>query len=123
MKSVRHGIHSSRSASSALVITMALLATLGCQRQGDAAFVAPPATEVAEHGEEIEDDLEIDWLVTNSLGGCTKATAAQLADVNAGNAKAAAFLKRCQEETGNSPWCDQLMRPNPESKESFFCTY
>ncbi|MEK7357028.1 MAG: hypothetical protein AAB250_11300 [Bdellovibrionota bacterium] len=122
MNTVRHGTHSRKSASSAFVITLALLATLGCQRRGDAAFDAPPAP--TEHSEHIEDDLEIDWVITNALGGgCTRANAQQLAEVNAGNAKAADFLKRCQAETGNSPWCEQLMRPNPESKESFFCTY
>jgi hypothetical protein len=54
---------------------------------------------------------------------CKKATAAQIAEVNRGNAKKAAFLQRCATATGGSRWCDQLIRPNPESKDIFACTY
>ena len=54
---------------------------------------------------------------------CKKASKKQLAEVNKGNAKKEAFLKKCYKETGNSCWCDQLTRPNPSSINSFRCTY
>lgn len=54
---------------------------------------------------------------------CKKATAEQLALVNKGNEREADFLKLCHESTGDSPWCEQLTRPNPDSQETFFCTY
>lgn len=54
---------------------------------------------------------------------CKKATKAQIAEINKGNAKRADFLAQCAAATGNSPWCEQLVRPNPESKDVFECTY
>lgn len=54
---------------------------------------------------------------------CNKATAAQIAVVNQGNAKAQDFLDQCLVATTNSPWCYQLMRPNPSSLGVFRCTY
>lgn len=54
---------------------------------------------------------------------CRAATAAQKATVNRGNAKASAFLQRCLAATGSSPWCEQVMRPNPASRATFDCTY
>lgn len=54
---------------------------------------------------------------------CKKATAVQIAELNRGNAKADAFAQKCRAETNNSPWCDQVMRPNPDSISVFRCTY
>lgn len=59
----------------------------------------------------------------NEFLSCIRATAAQLKVVNLGNAKAANFLDGCLRETGNSSWCQQLMRPNPASQAIFSCTY
>ncbi|MES2963624.1 MAG: hypothetical protein V4760_07010 [Bdellovibrionota bacterium] len=127
MKTVRHGLraHSKKSAGSAIVITMALLISVGCQRQGSAAVPQVEMSPNPEYHSEIEDDLELDWDLNELMGGggCTKANAQQLAQVNAGNLKAQAFLNRCALETLGSPWCEQLTRPNPDSKNQFFCTY
>jgi len=54
---------------------------------------------------------------------CTPATAKQKTSISQGNAKAAKFLRLCHKASGNSPWCRQLMRPNPSSRETFACTY
>ncbi|NQZ19413.1 MAG: hypothetical protein HRT44_09185 [Bdellovibrionales bacterium] len=43
--------------------------------------------------------------------------------VNDGNAKKDQFLAACYTETNNSCWCDQLIRPNPQSIDTFRCTY
>ncbi|MCB0379200.1 MAG: hypothetical protein KDD33_11975 [Bdellovibrionales bacterium] len=58
-----------------------------------------------------------------ALAKCTPATAAQLQMVNQGNQKKEQFLSACYSATQNSCWCDQLVRPNPDSIDSFFCTY
>jgi hypothetical protein len=54
---------------------------------------------------------------------CRAASSAQLSAVNRGNEKATLFLQRCASETGGSPWCEQLVRPNPASAGTFRCTY
>lgn len=54
---------------------------------------------------------------------CRKATLAQISEVNRGNTKRAEFLRACARATNNSRWCDQLIRPNPDSKDVFACTY
>lgn len=54
---------------------------------------------------------------------CKKASAAQIAQVNAGNQRLNEFLLECSDKTGGSPWCSQLVRPNPQSIETFRCTY
>jgi hypothetical protein len=54
---------------------------------------------------------------------CREASRAQLAQVEEGNRKRDLFLRRCAEETGRSPWCNQLVRPNPDSVSTFRCTY
>lgn len=58
-----------------------------------------------------------------SEASCKKASARQLAEVNEGNLKKEQFLSACFTYTNNSCWCDQLVRPNPDSIETFFCTY
>jgi hypothetical protein len=54
---------------------------------------------------------------------CKKATASQINVVNQGNAKKDKFLEKCAQSTQNSPWCNQLIRPNPDSIAVFRCTY
>lgn len=54
---------------------------------------------------------------------CNSASQAQMDQVNAGNMKKEMFLSQCYQETNNSCWCDQLVRPNPDSIDTFHCTY
>jgi len=56
---------------------------------------------------------------------CEKASSAQLKLVQEGNQKKEKFLTKCARETGNSPLCLELVRPNPvkESVDAFHCTY
>ena len=71
------------------------------------------------------DDLEESpwfWQLDRARN-CQKATARQKALVAQGNAKKDKFLQRCRQVTDNSPWCEQLLRPNPDSIDVFRCTY
>ena len=61
--------------------------------------------------------LELDML------GCVPATKSQKDAVNLGNAKKDNFLAQCASATNNSAWCQQLIRPNPDSISKFRCTY
>jgi hypothetical protein len=54
---------------------------------------------------------------------CRPANARQIAEVNSGNKKAEEFLNYCEIRTSNSHWCSQVIRPNPESRSIFRCTY
>lgn len=54
---------------------------------------------------------------------CQKATAAQIAVVDRGNALKERFLRECAESGAETRWCEQVVRPNPESSEQFACTY
>lgn len=54
---------------------------------------------------------------------CKKASAAQVAEVNRGNARKDEFLAACAEATGGSGWCPQLIKPSPSGLEAFRCTY
>ena len=54
---------------------------------------------------------------------CTKANSTQKNQVNKGNLKKDKFLSQCFSATNNSCWCDQLVRPNPDSFSTFQCTY
>lgn len=54
---------------------------------------------------------------------CAKATKGQKTSINQGNQKKTKFLAKCKAATNNSAWCDQLIRPNPTSKNVFQCTY
>ena len=55
--------------------------------------------------------------------GCKKASPNQISVINSGNMKLDLFLRRCAIATSNSPWCEQLTRPNPASVSTFRCTY
>lgn len=77
----------------------------------------------AGHSEDLQDDFEsedMEWLQALS---CRRANATQIAQVDSGNRKREEFLRRCRAQTDSSPWCDQLVRPNPDSRGSFECTY
>lgn len=54
---------------------------------------------------------------------CTKASSAQLSEVNKGNLLKDTFLAECAEATDDSAWCQQIIRPNPSSISTFRCTY
>lgn len=54
---------------------------------------------------------------------CKKANQTQRDLVEQGNLKKDLFLAQCYSETNNSCWCDQLIRPNPKSFDTFECTY
>jgi hypothetical protein len=77
-------------------------------------------TQVLAHP--LEDDLESAQMILGRLP-CVKASRSQLAMVNRGNSKKDLFLSRCATATAGSTWCDQLIRPNPDSLEIFHCTY
>lgn len=69
-------------------------------------------------------DLFLDQLQPITLNAdCIKANQKQIEEVNLGNAKREQFLSYCYQETGNSCWCDQLVRPNIKSLAVFQCTY
>lgn len=74
---------------------------------------------ILEHS---EDDFELlpDLIAPR---GCTKASASQLATVNQGNKLREQFIAACKDSTGNTTWCEQAARPNPASKNTFYCTY
>lgn len=72
----------------------------------------------------VEDDFEL----TNRAAfarplACRAASSAQKAQVNLGNTKKDRFLQSCATTTNSSPWCAQLVRPNPDSRSTFACTY
>lgn len=104
----------------ALVLGFSLLALLtGCQKEEFNRL----SVENETHSDELEDDFESepDWATT--LSACRRATAAQIAQVNLGLSKRTQFLNRCYNETGSKKWCDQVARPNPDSSNTFDCTY
>lgn len=68
------------------------------------------------------DDGELDPRHSEAVG-CRKASSNQLARVNLGNTKKQSFLDECRAATASSPWCQQLIRPNPDSLSTFKCTY
>jgi hypothetical protein len=91
-------------------------------------WIATLAFSMAAEAQYLNDDDErsadeAGWTGINALFYCTKASKSQLLAVNQGVEKAGNFLRRCYAETENSHWCDEVMRPNPESKPIFECTY
>lgn len=79
---------------------------------------------MAQDEEQYQDDFELlpEEFVMD-MKGCAKATTAQKATVNSGNAKRETFQRQCASATGNSSFCAQVERPNPSSKSIFACTY
>ncbi len=89
-----------------------------------AALALPSEESMIEEMEEAfyhGDDAEL--LSAPYPFACKKATAAQKKIVNSGNSKKTKFLNGCKAATADSSWCSQLIRPNPESKDVFACTY
>lgn len=70
-------------------------------------------------GDELEDLLP--RIQPNAT--CKKATKAQKAVVESGNKLAPQFYQACMAATQSDFWCQQVMRPNPESVDVFQCTY
>lgn len=89
----------------------------------DQAQLANPDPE--EHEEVSADEFENNINLPGDLQelGCARASSAQLRVINKGNVKKGEFLNYCLGNTGNSNWCQQLVRPNPDSKSIFNCTY
>lgn len=71
---------------------------------------------------ELNNALEV-YSQDYEIMSCTKANQRQIASVNEGNRKKNQFLSECARSTSNSPWCGQLIRPNPSSLSQFRCTY
>lgn len=79
-------------------------------------------SDEAEH----EVDTGSDDIPANSLVemlGCATASKQNVLVINEGNRKLSRFLAGCAQATNNSPWCAQLVRPNPSSSATFSCTY
>lgn len=55
--------------------------------------------------------------------GCIKANSAQKSEVNRGLAKKAKFLQQCIAATKSKRYCEEVIRPNPDSASTFYCTY
>lgn len=72
----------------------------------------------------VEDDFELTARGQNFRpSACKAASAAQKSQVALGNTKKDRFLRDCATTTNSSPWCSQLVRPNPDSRSTFACTY
>jgi hypothetical protein len=96
------------------------LVLAGCQQtsQSPSPEENPLAIDAgAEDDHELIDDLLFE------KASCVRATSAQIATVDMGSAKKANFLNECGQATAGSPWCQQLVRPNPNSISTFYCTY
>jgi hypothetical protein len=103
-----------------LIFGSMIFTQLGCQREE----LNRLDVNSAQHSETLEDDQELETTFDAvETYGCIKATAAQTAVVNQGTAMLAKFMSRCYSATGNSPWCQQVSRPNPASAATFACTY
>lgn len=70
-----------------------------------------------------EDDFELLDGFLFEKASCVKATSSQMTTVNSGNSQTNQFLDKCGQATFGSPWCQQLIRPNPNSINTFRCTY
>lgn len=117
---------SAKKKSPLFVFTIALYAITilvsGCQVEDGAhdQVVADDAPDIHE----VEDDLEFLFMAERVKPfACVKASSTQLRQVNRGVAEYNHFLTHCAEATDGSPWCEQLVRPNPASHSTFHCTY
>ncbi|WP_374029054.1 hypothetical protein [Bdellovibrio bacteriovorus] len=115
----------------ALVFALGL-ALAGCQGGGNgndefSSNTAENTTEapVDTDSEDIADHIHGESPVSEELQslGCVRASSSQKAQVNAGTDKKDEFLRYCAAQTNGSYWCDQLVRPNPRSVNTFRCTY
>ncbi|MBX2987192.1 MAG: hypothetical protein KF802_04775 [Bdellovibrionaceae bacterium] len=96
-----------------------MLFTTACQESRD---LSRDSYDYRDHAEHEHGDAEFPPEFLDPFG-CTRANTSQIRVVNEGNGKRERFLARCARETGDSPWCAQLIRPNPQSVSVFRCTY
>lgn len=110
---------------------------LGCQGQtqpliandgsfiGDEAAMAETPHDLAyeEHDHEHAHDDGLNFEEIIFPYGCSRASSTQIGVVKTGNAKVDKFVSSCVKTTGSTKWCQQLTRPNPNSKSTFSCTY
>lgn len=101
-----------------IILALSLLTGCGDADQFESQQKNDPAANFVDDG---EPDLFDDSFVAPFA--CVKATSSQIAVVNQGNLKKDAFLEQCALATAGSPWCNQLVRPNPDSISTFRCTY
>lgn len=78
--------------------------------------------DIVDH---IHDDYQEDPGISEEIQalGCLKPSSSQIRQVDLGLTKKEKFLRKCYSETKNSPWCTQVVRPNPSSINTFRCTY
>lgn len=93
---------------------------IGCQ-QANETTTFDTTDDFSE--EQIDEDAELIEELLFEKATCVKATSSQISTVNLGNKKVGDFLDLCGVATQGSPWCQQLIRPNPSSKSIFNCTY
>lgn len=89
--------------------------------QTNSAIEDGASEDIADHIHNDSSETQLDSEI-ESLG-CVRASSSQKAAVNLGNTKRDEFLQRCAQETNNSFYCAQLVRPNPRSSSTFRCTY
>jgi hypothetical protein len=106
-----------------------VLGLTSCQKPADdtadldSSVAETPSGELGDHSDHIEDDWELLPDPGIETFACSPATKAQIATLNSGTQKLNQFLAACYKATDSSPWCDQLVRPNPQSRSIFSCTY
>lgn len=93
---------------------------MGCQQDMDSTESEIPSEITEEH---VDEDAELIEDLIYEKASCAKATSSQISTINVGNTKVEDFLDQCGIATQGSPWCMQLIRPNPSSKSIFTCTY
>lgn len=72
----------------------------------------------------VEDDFELFFKRFREQSfTCMRATIQQIGIINSGTKKLNQFLSKCYSLTNSSHWCDELVRPNPNSHSIFDCTY
>ncbi len=115
-----------------IILAFSSIAFSACQ--GQSQYEVQNTVDLAPHSPILQDDAESEHIhndhnhdvagdFVQELVSCRKATSAQLSIVNQGLKKLDQFLTRCYRETNSKKWCDQVARPNPSSRSTFFCTY
>ena len=103
-----------------MLYVLIFLALVGCQQ---ASTVGSSEENSLAIDGAAEDDHELIDELLFEKASCVRATSAQIATVNLGSTKKTNFLNECGRATAGSPWCQQLVRPNPSSISTFYCTY
>lgn len=110
----------------ALIFALAM-GTVACQGGANDFSTVSDAVDAAtdEDSQDLADHIHNDASINEEIQslGCVKASSSQRSQVNLGLSKKDEFLQKCARETNNSFWCDQLVRPNPRSVNTFRCTY